>query len=89
MALDRYDEALVLLNGPLLNTADQDAQIKFLRDGYGPGDTVTATLEAIRAEGGVPERAARVSDRAGDDRGGRDGAQSWRKPDADAVDAGR
>jgi uncharacterized protein YfaS (alpha-2-macroglobulin family) len=32
-------------------------QIKFLRDGYGPGDTVTATLEALRAEGGVPEHA--------------------------------
>lgn len=31
MALERYDEALALLNGPLLNTADQDVQIKFLR----------------------------------------------------------
>ena len=29
-------------------------QIVFLRDGYGPGDTVGATLEATRAEGGVP-----------------------------------
>lgn len=32
-------------------------QIKFLRDGYGPGDTVAATLEANRAEGGKPENA--------------------------------
>ena len=32
-------------------------QIKFIRDGYGPGDTVTATLEASRAEGGIPENA--------------------------------
>jgi uncharacterized protein YfaS (alpha-2-macroglobulin family) len=30
------------------------SQIEFLRDGYGPGDTVTATLEVKRAEGGVP-----------------------------------
>jgi alpha-2-macroglobulin-like protein len=29
-------------------------QIVFLRDGYGPGDRVSATLEAFRAEGGVP-----------------------------------
>ena len=29
-------------------------QIVFARDGYGAGDTVTATLETIRAEGGVP-----------------------------------
>ncbi|MCP3144527.1 MG2 domain-containing protein [Pyxidicoccus xibeiensis] len=33
------------------------SQIEFLRDGYGPGDTVTATLEVKRAEGGVPEGA--------------------------------
>lgn len=32
-------------------------QIVFLRDGYGPGDTVTATLRAARAEGGAPARA--------------------------------
>ncbi len=32
-------------------------QIEFLRDGYGPGDTVTATLDVKRAEGGVPEGA--------------------------------
>lgn len=32
-------------------------QIKFFRDGYGPGDTVGASLEAIRAEGGVPANA--------------------------------
>ncbi|RKH23229.1 A-macroglobulin complement component [Corallococcus sp. CA041A] len=30
------------------------SQIEFLRDGYGPGDTVTATLDVKRAEGGVP-----------------------------------
>ncbi|HVE84328.1 MAG TPA: MG2 domain-containing protein [Myxococcales bacterium] len=30
------------------------SQIVFLREGYGPGDTVTATLEALRAEGGAP-----------------------------------
>lgn len=29
-------------------------QIKFLRDGYGPGDDVAATLHVTRAEGGVP-----------------------------------
>ncbi len=33
------------------------SQIKFLRDGYGPGDEVTATLEVTRAEGGIPEGA--------------------------------
>jgi uncharacterized protein YfaS (alpha-2-macroglobulin family) len=30
------------------------SQIEFLRDGYGPGDTVTATLDVKRSEGGVP-----------------------------------
>jgi len=30
------------------------SQIKFLRDGYGPGDKVAATLHTERAEGGVP-----------------------------------
>ncbi len=30
------------------------SQIVFLRDGYGPGDKVSATLETKRAEGGVP-----------------------------------
>jgi uncharacterized protein YfaS (alpha-2-macroglobulin family) len=30
------------------------SQIVFLRDGYGPGDKVTATLEVTRAEGGLP-----------------------------------
>ncbi len=29
-------------------------QIQFLRDGYGPGDDVAATLHVTRAEGGVP-----------------------------------
>jgi len=33
------------------------SQIEFLQDGYGPGDTVVATLEATRAEGGIPEGA--------------------------------
>ncbi len=30
------------------------SQIEFLREGYGPGDNVTATLDVKRAEGGVP-----------------------------------
>jgi uncharacterized protein YfaS (alpha-2-macroglobulin family) len=30
------------------------SQIVFVRDGYGPGDEVTATLEVTRAEGGAP-----------------------------------
>ncbi|MEQ8791316.1 MAG: MG2 domain-containing protein [Pirellulaceae bacterium] len=34
------------------------SQIKFLRDGYGPGDEVVATLHTERAEGGVPAGAA-------------------------------
>jgi hypothetical protein len=29
-------------------------QILFQRDGYGPGDEVTASLEVMRAEGGIP-----------------------------------
>ncbi|HEX5750404.1 MAG TPA: alpha-2-macroglobulin family protein [Archangium sp.] len=33
------------------------SQIEFLRDGYGPGDTVTATLDVKRAEGGIPSGA--------------------------------
>jgi hypothetical protein len=33
-------------------------QIKFIRDGYGPGDEVVASLHADRAEGGVPGGAA-------------------------------
>jgi uncharacterized protein YfaS (alpha-2-macroglobulin family) len=33
-------------------------QITFFRDGYGPGDQVGATLEATRAEGGVPAGAS-------------------------------
>lgn len=33
------------------------SQITFARDGYGPGDKVTATLDSKRAEGGVPEGA--------------------------------
>ena len=35
-------------------------QITFFRDGYGPGDTVSAAIEATRAEGGAPS-AARVT----------------------------
>lgn len=31
MQLERYEEALAVLNGPLLNTADQTADIRFLR----------------------------------------------------------
>src|ERR1700733_1729015 len=33
------------------------SQIKFLRDGYGPGDKVSATLDVKRAEGGIPQGA--------------------------------
>jgi hypothetical protein len=33
------------------------SQIVFVRDGYGPGDTVSASLHVDRAEGGVPEGA--------------------------------
>jgi hypothetical protein len=33
------------------------SQITFLRDGYGPSDKVTATLETTRAEGGIPNGA--------------------------------
>ncbi|RTL37693.1 MAG: A-macroglobulin complement component [Candidatus Melainabacteria bacterium] len=33
------------------------SQITFLRDGYGPGEKVTATLDVKRAEGGVPQGA--------------------------------
>jgi len=52
------------------------SQITFLRDGYGPGDKVTATLETKRAEGGIPAGArvtvyARV-----------DGAEAWTGPAA-------
>src|SRR5262249_5914700 len=36
------------------------SQIIFVRDGYGPGDMVAATLHVERAEGGVPA-GARVS----------------------------
>lgn len=31
-----------------------ETEITFLRDGYGPGDEVVATLEVTRAEGGIP-----------------------------------
>lgn len=33
------------------------SQITFLRDGYGPGEKVNATLDVKRSEGGVPEGA--------------------------------
>ena len=33
------------------------SQIVFLRDGYGPGDTVQASLHTERAEGGIPASA--------------------------------
>ena len=49
-----------------------ESQIVFLRDGYGPGDKVTATLEVKRAEGGVPA-GAKVTATAQVD--GRDAAQ--------------
>ena len=54
-------------------------QIAFLRDGYGPGDEVVATLEVQRAEGGVPAGApVTVTARV-------DGAEVFRGPAA--VDA--
>lgn len=34
-----------------------NSQITFMRDGYGPGEKVAATLDVKRAEGGVPEGA--------------------------------
>jgi len=34
-----------------------NSQIVFLRDGYGPGDNVEATLQVSRAEGGIPDGA--------------------------------
>lgn len=34
-----------------------NSQITFVRDGYGPGENVTATLDVKRAEGGVPQGA--------------------------------
>src|SRR5262245_20445953 len=47
------------------------SQIVFVRDGYGPGDTVTANLHAERAEGGFPAGAkVSVSARV-------DGAETW------------
>lgn len=46
--LKRYDEALALLNGPLLNTADQGAQVRFLRG---------AVLEAMNR---IPEAEAEL-----------------------------
>lgn len=39
------------------------SQIEFVRDGYGPGDQVAASLKVERAEGGVPE-GAKVTVRA-------------------------
>jgi len=33
------------------------SQIVYLRDGYGPGETVNASLHTERAEGGIPENA--------------------------------
>ena len=50
------------------------SQIVFVRDGYGPGDAVSASLHVERAEGGVPSGAnisasARV-----------DGAEVWKGP---------
>lgn len=47
------------------------SQIVFVRDGYGPGDTVAASLHVERAEGGVPA-GARVSVSARVD-----GAETW------------
>lgn len=47
------------------------SQIVFVRDGYGPGDTVSANLHVERAEGGIPAGAkVSVSARV-------DGAEVW------------
>src|SRR6516165_2191935 len=47
------------------------SQIVFVRDGYGPGDTVAANLHVERAEGGIPNGAkVSVSARV-------DGAEVW------------
>jgi len=48
------------------------SQIVFVRDGYGPGDTVAANLHVERAEGGIPA-GARVSVTARVD-----GEETWR-----------
>ncbi|MFI5380507.1 MAG: MG2 domain-containing protein, partial [Tepidisphaerales bacterium] len=50
------------------------SQIVFVRDGYGPGDPVTASLHVERAEGGVPS-GAKVSASARVD-----GAEVWHGP---------
>ena len=48
------------------------SQIVFVRDGYGPGDTVSATLHVERAEGGIPAGATvSVTARV-------DGEDTWR-----------
>ncbi len=48
------------------------SQIVFVRDGYGPGDTVAASLHVERAEGGVPSGAkVSVSARV-------DGDETWK-----------
>src|SRR5215467_6257386 len=48
------------------------SQIVFVRDGYGPGDTVAANLHVERAEGGIPSGAkVSVSARV-------DGAEVWK-----------
>jgi alpha-2-macroglobulin-like protein len=48
------------------------SQIAFVRDGYGPGDTVSANLHVERAEGGIPA-GAKVSVTARVD-----GAEAWK-----------
>lgn len=57
------------------------SQIVFVRDGYGPGDKVSATLHVERAEGGIPA-GARVSVTARVD-----GAEIW-KGEITVDDAG-
>jgi hypothetical protein len=48
------------------------SQIVFVRDGYGPGDTVAANLHVERAEGGIPSGAkVSISARV-------DGAEVWK-----------
>jgi hypothetical protein len=57
------------------------SQIVFVRDGYGPGDKVSASLHVERAEGGIPA-GARVSVTASVD-----GAEIW-KGETTVDDAG-
>ncbi len=49
-----YPDAEVELDVRAYRAPRLNTEIEFVRDGYGPGDTVTAAFVATRAEGGVP-----------------------------------